>query len=317
MTKDYVPGLCSMICVSYNHETYAKAALQSIFAQDYPDIEMIIVDDGSADYTVQVLEETLLQSPFPHTLIAQENTGSVGINCNRAMAVARGEYIGFLSFDDVLLPGVIRAKVARLQADPALIFVASTRNIEIDATGSVRDENHLSPAHGIAISGPEALRDIEFEHLGAFYAQAGIYRADVLEAVGRFDEDMTGDDIILRTKVFGYLIDHPERSFALMSEPGFGYRKHGDNLHGKTWRQIKTIIEWKNRYFPDRPLPALAVKWIEHFLKKCAKSGDAKSLRAAVTYDAQIAAQYESYRTSWKYRRARIRGVLTGLFRET
>ncbi len=310
MANDHIPGRCSMICVSYNHETFAEAALQSIFQQDYPDIEIIIVDDGSTDQTVQVLEKALSESPFPSDLIAQENTGNVGLNCNRALDRARGEFIGFLSFDDILVSGSISKKIALLHPDPNLAFVASTRNLEIDANGTVLDENHLSPAYKTKVSDPVALLDLEYEQLGAFYAQAGIYRASVLQAIGWFDEDMIGDDIVLRTKLLRYLIEHPEQSFALTSEPGFGYRTHGHNLHGKTWRQIKTVIEWRNRYFPERPLPALAKGWIEHFLKKCAKQGDTESLRTALTYDEQIALHYESYRKSWKYRRAKVRGAL-------
>ena len=108
-----VPPLVSIVVPSYNHAGYLKAAIDSILAQDYPRIELIVIDDGSTDASPNILRG--YGSRFHWEI--QANQGQVA-TLNRGWLMSKGEIIGYLSADDLLLPGAVGAAVRCLQAQP-------------------------------------------------------------------------------------------------------------------------------------------------------------------------------------------------------
>lgn len=106
--------LVSVICICFNHERFVQEALLSVFNQTYPHIELIVVDDASADNSVSVIKEVLRLHPEVKTIFLSVNQG----NCkafNQALKVCKGEYIIDLAADDVLLPRRIEAGINVLE----------------------------------------------------------------------------------------------------------------------------------------------------------------------------------------------------------
>ena len=305
--KTPISALCSVVCTTYNHAKYAAAAVQSIVAQDYRPIEIIIVDDGSTDDNVAVLRAALSESGLSHKLIAQENTGNVAMNANRALAAAKGQFCVLTSLDDLLLPGCISSKMAIMSENPALVMVGNSTNAEIDSRGQITKADCPNAVFGKETADAEEMREIEFDRIGTFFLQGTAFRADFLTAIGAFEEGLTGDDLILRTKVWNHLIAHPELRFVFLRRSGFAYRKHESNLYRSDFRQIRTVIDWQNRYFPDRPLHDSAVRWIRRFFNTCLANGDNTALHAALAYDPRMLEVFEVYHKTWKYRRRRIK----------
>ena len=62
--SDKLSCRCSIVCVSYNHAKFAAAGLESLYDQTYRNIEIIILDDGSSDETVKLIEAALAKSQF-------------------------------------------------------------------------------------------------------------------------------------------------------------------------------------------------------------------------------------------------------------
>jgi glycosyltransferase involved in cell wall biosynthesis len=93
------PGLISVIVPAYNAEKYLAEALDSIFGQDYPDQEVIVVDDGSTDGTAAVARS------YPQVRYVWQHNQGNGVAWNTGLAHAAGELISFLDADDVWLPG--------------------------------------------------------------------------------------------------------------------------------------------------------------------------------------------------------------------
>ncbi len=105
--------LVSIVTPSYNQAAFLAATLDSILAQDYPNIEFIVIDDGSTDSTPDVLNSYTGRVKWErHANAGQSRT------LNRAWANARGEYLGYLSSDDLLLPHAVSRLVAALQTHP-------------------------------------------------------------------------------------------------------------------------------------------------------------------------------------------------------
>ncbi|MEO5672117.1 MAG: glycosyltransferase family 2 protein, partial [Ramlibacter sp.] len=110
-----IAGLVSTIIPVYNRRTQLREAVESVLAQDWRPIEVIIVDDGSSDDTFEVAQALARDNPGLVHAATQANTGPGGAR-ERGRMLARGEYIQYLDSDDVLLPGKFSAQVGALQA---------------------------------------------------------------------------------------------------------------------------------------------------------------------------------------------------------
>jgi glycosyltransferase involved in cell wall biosynthesis len=109
--------LVSVLTAAHNAEVYLGATIASVLAQSYRPIEMIVVDDGSTDHTRQVARRFEEQYPDVVRVISQENRGACAAR-NRAMQVARGDFIQFLDADDLLHPEKIERQLGRLENEP-------------------------------------------------------------------------------------------------------------------------------------------------------------------------------------------------------
>lgn len=302
--------LLSILCVTYNHAEFAAQGLQSIYYQTYRNIEIIVLDDGSTDNNVSVISAALKASPFPFKLIEQENSGNVPQNFNTARRAASGQFLGFLSLDDRFTPEFAERHIRGLLSDLAATLSIDTLHDTIDDAGRVTTRDIEMPAAREDISTSADLLNCEFQNIGAFYIQSAVFRADAVDAIGGFDEDMTGDDIILRTKLLQHMTRHPELGFLLNRSVGFEYRLHGDNLHRNSFRQLKTVIEWLNRYFPDRPFPETAEKWIRSFVNHAVFEGEAQRLEPVKAMGEDVTAIIDRYMRTPSFRRHRLKAAI-------
>lgn len=110
--------LVSVVMPAYNAGPYLEAAIRSVLEQDYPAVELIVVDDGSSDGTPE------FAAGFGERVrvLRQRNAGPAAAR-NRGMAAARGELVAFLDADDVWLPGKLRAQVDHLRSHPEVGIV--------------------------------------------------------------------------------------------------------------------------------------------------------------------------------------------------
>lgn len=118
----------SIIIPTYNYADYIGRAIDSVLAQQYPAIEIIVVDDGSTDDTRAVVEALQQQIPFLQ-YHAQPNSGKA-VATQQGIALANSDFICTLDADDWLLPGKLAATAAILQQYPSVVHVASPALIQ-------------------------------------------------------------------------------------------------------------------------------------------------------------------------------------------
>lgn len=102
MLNDNQPWL-SVIIPTYNGSKYLASALNSVVVQQDNEIECVVIDDGSTDNTLEIVEN--YRDRLNITLIAEARQGNWVANTNRALSVARGQYACFLHQDDLWLEG--------------------------------------------------------------------------------------------------------------------------------------------------------------------------------------------------------------------
>lgn len=100
----------TVVCSCYNHSGFVIESLKSVLNQSYKRIQLIVVDDFSSDNSVTFIEDFIQEYP---EIIFIKNTNNLGLtkSFNRAMQLARGEYIIDLAADDILLPQCIETQL--------------------------------------------------------------------------------------------------------------------------------------------------------------------------------------------------------------
>lgn len=130
-------GLVSVVTPVFNGEKYVSRLLQSVLDQTYPQVEMILVDDGSEDGTVSVAEgyrERFARKGFRYEIVrAPHKNASAALN--RGLLLVRGEYLIWPDGDDRLAPESIEARVGFLLEHPAYHCVRSLSSYFDDKTG--------------------------------------------------------------------------------------------------------------------------------------------------------------------------------------
>lgn len=247
----------SVCLLGYRHAAYAGECVSAIWAGGHNDTEIIALDDGSEDGTVEKLREIGAASPFPLKILEQENSGNIAGNFNRLLENATGDYVLFSSLDDMPLPGAL-GRLMKIAQDGRRAFVAHTSALTLRDDAQTRVEL-FAPAR--SANSVQDLLACEYENLHSFYIQGAIFRRDILNAVGGFDDSLLGDDIVLRTKVFRWMLANDE-AFGLIDGPGCIYRRHAGNISGNSTRQVKLGMQYCDAFWPERPYPEILKMWL-------------------------------------------------------
>jgi glycosyltransferase involved in cell wall biosynthesis len=103
----------SIVIPCYNAEPYIAATIRSVLAQDLPAMEIIVVDDGSSDRSLDVVREQ-----FPAVRVVVQANQGVAAARNHGLSLARGEWVAFVDADDIWLPGKLKAQFDQMASIP-------------------------------------------------------------------------------------------------------------------------------------------------------------------------------------------------------
>lgn len=218
--------LVSVIIPNYNYANYVCEAINSVLDQTYENIEIIVVDDGSADNSAEILKGYGDRI----TAIFQPNAG-VSAARNNGVKNSSGEYVAFLDADDVWLPKKIEKQVDLFESekDLGLVHVGVE---EIDANGNML-QTRLD-----GMSGAVSREFLLFERSVVLGGGSG-------SALPRriFDE-VGGVDLDLQTSADWDLFYRVSRVYNIgfVPEVLLKYRIHSSNMHGNIKRMEREML---------------------------------------------------------------------------
>lgn len=240
--------LVSVLTSTYQGESFVADTIESVLGQTYPEIEHILVDDGSTDATGDILDRYAARHAKRIRVLRRESRAGPCRRRNDALAEARGSLLAWLDHDDLWLPEKIERQVDALAERPA-VAVAFTQYEEFDdATGTT---TYRSTIDG---SG-DFLHRLFVE--GCFVASStALLRRETLDRrVGRFrDLDFSfGDDYFL------WLTLLLEGDAVLVDEPLTRLRRHSGNESvrlGRVNTELRAL--WLLEEFLDQTPDAIA-----------------------------------------------------------
>lgn len=237
--------LVTVVIPAFNVEGKLEDAVRSVFRTGYPEIEIIIVEDGSNDSTLEVARNIRNAYPLDVTLVRHDNGKNKGAGASRNLGIssASGEFIAFLDADDWYYANRFETCIAILKHDWSVDAVYSAAQLVFDRGDTKKYE------YGPCVQLPEADDESKsiFEQLlvatSCWHLNSIVIRKRfIIEKLGLFNEKLRlGQDLEFNLR--GSLIGKFERDRTSM--PVAAYRRHPENRYegGFSWSWHRTCLE--------------------------------------------------------------------------
>ncbi|KAF0099577.1 MAG: glycosyl transferase [bacterium] len=242
------PPLVSVAIPAYNHAKYIEACLASVCAQTYPELELVLIDDGSTDDTFEIARRfmEIHGERYRRVVLDRRENRGVSANSNACVEACSGEWVHLLGSDDLLYPN----KVARIQqaitdwneADLALVHADADF---IDAEGKRMTRSSSLPRPP---SEPQhdAYRWIFMGRHSIFNPTVALHRKSFL-TVGGFDRSLALEDIDCWLRLSA------RYSIARVPEVLASYRKHPGNTLRKRVKMLRAQLLTYAKFIEANP----------------------------------------------------------------
>ncbi|VVS95842.1 conserved hypothetical protein [Sphingomonas aurantiaca] len=229
----------TVVMPSYNHINYVEQAIRSILDQDYPDIELIVIDDGSTDGSQNFIRQ--LQQSLGFTFIEHGTNQGLNPTLVEGFTAGTGLYTAVLASDDALLPGKLRRQVAYLETtEKAGVYANGLKLWEDGKTESI----DLSVVARRFTEG--RMRNHAYVNdVQAPLFQSGLFRKEAIIDLLPYRVRYKSDDWIILIK----LLENYDIGF--INEPMFLYRQHINNTYRSYWKMFPARLEIAATAIPD------------------------------------------------------------------
>jgi len=111
----------TVLIPTYDRAEFLDEAIESVLGQDYERLELVVLDDGSSDHTPELLEGYAERQPATRFRWVRHDNMGQARTLNRGFEMAKGDLVGYLSSDDMLLPGAVPKLAAVFAAEPDVV----------------------------------------------------------------------------------------------------------------------------------------------------------------------------------------------------
>ncbi|MBV8565629.1 MAG: glycosyltransferase family 2 protein [Methylobacteriaceae bacterium] len=177
----------SVVLPNYNHADLIARALDALLAQDRPADEIIIIDDGSTDDSLSVIQAYAARAPAIRILRNDKNCGIVA-TLQRGLEAARGRYVYFAASDDWVLPGFFALALALLEGYPQRGFFCGEAILVDGVTGGFRGLRPIArPRSGRGDVSPSRAVELLARIDNWILTGSAVFRRECVVATGGFD----------------------------------------------------------------------------------------------------------------------------------
>lgn len=209
--------LVSVIIPCFNHDRFVRESIESIINQDYSNIELIVIDDGSSDSSVSVIKEmsNVCASRFKRFEFRSRGNKGLCETLNEALVWCEGEFLAPIASDDIMLPHKTASQVGYLLENKNCVAVFGgariiRENSEIDVDRPAKNKRYF-------------FEDIILNRYSLFTCSQ-LVRAAAVRAVGGYAKNLAIEDWYMNLKLteFGYSLDS-------VAGVCVCYRRHSNN----------------------------------------------------------------------------------------
>jgi glycosyltransferase involved in cell wall biosynthesis len=280
----------SVIMPAFNAERYLHVAVDSVLRQSFSDLELLIVDDGSADGTTAMARGYAARDSRVRVL-QQENAGP-GPARNAGFRAAAGRFFAFLDSDDEWDTAFVAEQIAVLRARPDVdVVVGNARN-----RGGARDGQPSRPQRGDGR--PIALTEILADETCLFIMS--VFRREVVDAIGGFDPAIFTNEeyeMWIRAALAGF-------TFTRHTTPLGWYACRPDSLSASDTRMLSGILrvfaKTRPQLAPGSPELSILNRQVARFEAELAAAEARRSLERGDTREAaRHLAALHAHRGGW------------------
>jgi glycosyltransferase involved in cell wall biosynthesis len=263
-----LPGV-SVVIPTYNRADLLPEALDSVLAQDWPDLEVVVVDDGSTDATPQLLDGYVANHGAKMRVIRQPNGGESQARSHGIRAASR-PYVALLDSDNFWLPGKLRRQMQLFLDD---------RDLDFTFTGYYNFGD--VPREPVVLPHWETTNSYALEQLlvgCCINTSTVIAKRSVLIDVGLFDTSLRccqDHDLWLRIAIAGYRI-------AYLPEPLIDYRVHEAGISTNLMLVSESAERVYHKLFDGNMFPAEFQARRKFYLSRCYLNTACRALQAGV-----------------------------------
>jgi glycosyltransferase involved in cell wall biosynthesis len=289
--KPMIEKLVSVVVPCYNHANYVEAALQSVFEQTYPHLELIVLDDASKDESPAIIEEIFSRQEFRNrfeerlTFIRHSKNAGAHNTINEGLERASGAVLSILNSDDCYVPSRMECAIRALSSGPSQFWFSGVSCID----GASRDVSYAT-GNGQRLtriqSSIDTFPSVSFAallHNVAISTGNFVFTRGLLERVGFFrdylcchDYDFLMRSILLTEPIYA-------------REPLYRYRLHGANsiwsLNAAGQREgVELMLDYYSAVHQQRcenPLAPTPKNWPGVFEAFCESHGHKELFRLA------------------------------------
>ena len=242
------PGVTVLI-PAYNEEAVISISVEAALAADYPDLEVLVLDDGSADETAAVAAEAAGDDPRCRVIRDPVNRGKAD-RLNQGFRLAQNDLVVVTDADTQMHPAAVKELVARMLTSPQIAAVAGAPHV----TNRVRFLSTMQIFEAASIIGLIRRTQATTGRVGTVAGVLGLFRRERVLAVGGYDPKMATEDIELTWRLLaaGWLTAYEPRALVGMQVPTslgalWAQRKRWARGQGEVLRtHLGGVLRWRN-----------------------------------------------------------------------
>lgn len=241
--------LVTVIIPAYNHEKYIEECLESVINQTYPNLEIIVINDGSKDNTDSIIRRFVALKSRNITYLSKENEGLCK-TLNIGLEMTHGKYVSFIASDDAWLPSRIEEGVLFLESNRNIGMVFSdaffTNFNEKSALKYSEYKPKIKKLFKNSIQNSNIYEAMLVENI--VLALTVLIRKECIDNVGIFDESLEFEDYDMWLRVTS------KYPIAYIDKPLAFYRIHDSNISNSSKIMLKGALQSIRKQYRTGPV---------------------------------------------------------------